>query len=96
MILIFNPVSPPILIESPFIEDQICDQLRRLPIAKALAPDGLPALIWKHFAWHHTCMMTLIVFGAMAAIVHQHAGLLAGSTSLLSQRHFDRFIFNTP
>ena len=45
----FHPNNPPALTHVPFIEDQIRTQLQRLPMTKALAPDGLPALIWRHF-----------------------------------------------
>ena len=46
----FQPDNPPALTHVPFTEDQIRTQLQRLPMTKALAPDGLPALIWRHFA----------------------------------------------
>ena len=35
---------------APFDCQVMTDALRALPSTKALAPDGLPALVWKHFA----------------------------------------------
>lgn len=46
----YSPSKPPALVTLPFTEAQLCDQLRRLPITGALAPDGIPAILWKHFA----------------------------------------------
>ena len=46
----FQSDNPPALTHVPFTEDQIRTQLQGLPMTKALAPDGLPALIWRHFA----------------------------------------------
>ena len=41
---------PPPLQTLPFTEEDVQHELERLPITKALAPDGFPALIWKQFA----------------------------------------------
>ena len=35
---------------APFDCQAMTDALRALPSTKALAPDGIPALVWKHFA----------------------------------------------
>ena len=35
---------------APFDCQALTDALRALPSTKALAPDGIPALVWKHFA----------------------------------------------
>ena len=45
------PIStPPALTDLPFTEADVLNELRHLPVTKALAPDGFPALIWRHFA----------------------------------------------
>lgn len=46
----FHHAAPPGLTHISFIEADIYDQIRRLPMTKALDPDGVPALIWKYFA----------------------------------------------
>ena len=38
------------LTSAPFDRQALTDALRALPGTKALAPDGIPALVWKHFA----------------------------------------------
>lgn len=48
--LAYSPQQPPALVTLPLIEAQFWDQLRRLPITKALAPDGMPTILWKQFA----------------------------------------------
>ena len=45
----------------PFTQDDLTDGLSRLPSTKALAPDGFPAVVWRHFAH------------ALAPIVYQAA-----------------------
>ena len=41
---------PPALTSLPFTEADVLHELQHLPVTKALAPDGFPALIWRHFA----------------------------------------------
>ena len=43
------PELPP-LTRLPFPRQEVLTELLHLPSTKALVPDGLPALIWKHFA----------------------------------------------
>ena len=38
------------LTHAPFDRQALTEALRALPSTKALAPDGIPALVWKHFA----------------------------------------------
>ena len=48
---VHNPLQhPPSLRTLPFTEADVQLELERLSTTKALAPDGFPALIWKHFA----------------------------------------------
>ena len=45
------PIStPPALTSLPFTEADVLHEFQHLPVTKALAPDGFPALIWRHFA----------------------------------------------
>ena len=46
----FPPHGPLGLTQLPLTEADLRHQISRLPLTKALAPDGIPALIWKHFA----------------------------------------------
>ena len=45
----FEPPHRPEL-QVPFTVDELIAGLIRLPMTKALAPDGLPAIVWKEFA----------------------------------------------
>ena len=40
----------PGLVTLPFTQAQLGDQINRFPLTKALAPDGMPAILWRHFA----------------------------------------------
>ena len=41
---------PPAIQDLPFTEADVLQELEQLPATKALAPDGFPALVWRHFA----------------------------------------------
>ena len=43
-------MTPPALNQLPFTEADVLHELQHLLVTKALAPDGFPALIWRHFA----------------------------------------------
>ena len=59
---VHNPLQhPPSLRTLPFTEADVQLELERLSTTKALAPDGFPALIWKHFAQQ----LAPIVFGSI-------------------------------
>ena len=46
-----SPISqPPAVQQLPFTEADVLQELQHLLVTKALAPDGFPALIWRHFA----------------------------------------------
>ena len=46
----FSDLELPPLTRLPFDRQDVLTELLNLPSTKALAPDGLPALIWRHFA----------------------------------------------
>ena len=50
--------TPPAMTRLPFTEADVLYELQYLPVTKALAPDGFPALIWRHFA----TILTPVVF----------------------------------
>ena len=45
----FEPPRRPAL-QVPFTVDELIAGLSRLPMTKALAPEGIPAIVWKEFA----------------------------------------------
>ena len=50
--------TPPTVTRLPFTKADVLYELQHLPVTKALAPDGFPALIWRHFA----TILTPVVF----------------------------------
>ena len=100
------PLSiPPALTYLPFTEADVFHELQHLPVTKALAPDGFPALIWRHFAEFLTpvvCFHVSVMHGVEHKVYHRHIGPPAGSIFLpnpikhpINRRHSDRYVFNT-
>ena len=61
-------LQPHPLSRIPFTQDDLAAELYRLPTTKALAPDGFPAVVWRHFAHE----IAPIVYQAVQQCLDRH------------------------
>ena len=84
---------PPPLQTLPFTEEDVQHELERLPITKALAPDGFPALIWKQFA----PQLTPIIYACIRQAWTTDPCTYCPNQIRLptNRKHSDRYVYNT-
>ena len=95
---LFTDVHPPLphpppLQTLPFTEEDVQHELERLPITKALAPDGFPALIWKQFA----PQLTPIIYACIRQAWTTDPCTYCPNQIRLptNRKHSDRYVYNT-